>query len=257
MPEACPDGFKRCSCCGECKPATPEFFVRNNHKRSGLHSRCRVCQAKIDYERYWSDPERERARKQKYRDENRDKINEDARRYRAENPQKSLESVQRYRARNSARVKQYDRDYRRVHKEQNRLTNSRFHVRHPYKNTEYHGRRKARKLNLPDTLTEIEWECAVNYFNGRCAVCGRQLRDLFGTHTIAADHWIPLTSPACPGTVATNMIPLCHGQNGCNNSKHDRDAKEWLTERYGNRKARTILARIESYFQWVREQGGT
>lgn len=33
-----------------------------------------------------------------------------------------------------------------------------------------------------------------------------------------------------------------------------RDPLEWLTDRFGPRKAKQILKRIEEYFAWVREQ---
>jgi hypothetical protein len=66
------------------------------------------------------------------------------------------------------------------------------------------------------------------------------------------DHWIPLSSPGCPGTVATNMVPLCHGIGGCNNSKCDRDPQGWLLEKFGERKALEILERIPAYFRQLK-----
>jgi hypothetical protein len=115
----------------------------------------------------------------------------------------------------------------------------------------YH-RRAARKRGLPDTLRGQDWNRALMYFNHTCAVCSKPIRGLF--HTVAADHWIPITSPVCPGTVATNIVPLCQGQDGCNNSKSNRDPREWLIGKYGSPKGKQILKRIEDYFEWVREQ---
>lgn len=92
---------------------------------------------------------------------------------------------------------------------------------------------------------------ALEYFNNCCAVCGHQLLDLFGDTKLHFDHWIPLSDPATPGTVVTNMIPLCGGKGGCNNSKHARDPREWLTARYGKRRAQAIIDRIEAYFAIV------
>ncbi len=70
------------------------------------------------------------------------------------------------------------------------------------------------------------------------------------------DHWIAISDlrPDNPGTVATNMIPLCHGISGCNNKKQNKDPIEWMRQEYGTRKAKPIIARIEAYFEWVREQ---
>lgn len=114
-------------------------------------------------------------------------------------------------------------------------------------------KRAARKRLLPDTLTTSEWKRAIEHFHGCCAVCGRQSDDLFGTHTIAADHWIPLSSPDCPGTVAWNIVPLCHGVGGCNNSKNSKDPVEWLKGKFGKRHAAEILARINTYLEEVKQ----
>lgn len=113
--------------------------------------------------------------------------------------------------------------------------------------------RKARQHDLPEGLTADEWGFALQYFDNCCAVCGRPA-GLW--HTIAQDHWIPVSAnnDANPGTVATNIVPLCHGYDGCNNSKHDKPADEWLIGAYGKRKAGQIMKRIEEYFTIVRER---
>jgi hypothetical protein len=92
------------------------------------------------------------------------------------------------------------------------------------------------------------------YWGDSCAICGAQA-DFW--HVIAWDHWIPLTHPACPGTVPENILPLCHGRKGaatlpgargCNNSKFQKDPIVWLTQRLGVRKAQAKLRQIEAYF---------
>jgi hypothetical protein len=47
------------------------------------------------------------------------------------------------------------------------------------------------------------------------------------------------------------MVPLCHGIDGCNNTKGAKPPDEWLIERYGKRKAAAILRRIAAFFEWV------
>jgi len=116
-------------------------------------------------------------------------------------------------------------------------------------------RRKARKLALPDNLTSQDWLRCLEYWCYCCAVCGGQLRDLFGNVEPHADHWIPLSYKGGdnPGTVPENMICLC---NSCNLSKHDKPAEDWLIDRFGKKKAAIILKRIETYFAWAKEQCG-
>jgi len=122
----------------------------------------------------------------------------------------------------------------------------------------YNRNRRARNRSFPNTLSTEQWQRALNYFNGCCAVCGRQLGDLFGDQKGSPDHWIPLSYDGDdnPGTVATNIVPLCHGIDGCNNSKSDTMPDEWLAREFGNREGRQIGRRIEDFFEWVREQEG-
>lgn len=118
----------------------------------------------------------------------------------------------------------------------------------------YYHKHRYRIRSLEVNFSDNDWQRAIDYFHGCCAVCGRQLSDLFGEHTAGMDHWIPISSPGCPGTIPENIVPLCHGIDGCNNHKHAKDPEQWLNERYGKRKAKRILERINAYFQWVREQ---
>jgi hypothetical protein len=112
---------------------------------------------------------------------------------------------------------------------------------------------RGRKKSLPVSYSEADWLQAVEYFHGCCAVCGRQGSDLFGEHYLARDHWIPLSymGDDNPGTVPTNIVPLCQGIGGCNNSKGKEMPKAWLAKRFGTRRAAQIEKRIEGYFAWI------
>ena len=162
--------------------------------------------------------------------------------------------------RNHPEVKQYDKAYRQRPevKERKRQYNQLSKTKEA--NSEYrqrpevkkqrginHRNRKARKRSLPNTLTVIEWQNALNYFNGCCAVCERQLNDMFGEFNVHADHWIPLSYEGDdnPGTIATNIIPLC---KRCNLSKNATMPEEWLKQNFSKRKAKKITARIQEYF---------
>jgi hypothetical protein len=112
-------------------------------------------------------------------------------------------------------------------------------------------RRRKRERSLFVAFTSADWQCALDYFDNRCAVCGR-LPD--SQHVLVADHWIPVFNPDCPGTIPTNIVPLCHGEGGCNNSKSDRNAREWLIERFGLEEAEQTNARIEAYFDKLRDK---
>jgi len=121
-------------------------------------------------------------------------------------------------------------------------------------------RYRSRKANLPDTLTKDEWLFALKYFENRCAVCGKSPQEYPDLY-LAADHWIALSDPRedNPGTVATNIIPLCHTKTkgtygGCNNSKKHKDPKIWLKEKYSEEEVQIILDKIQKYFDIFRNK---
>ena len=107
-----------------------------------------------------------------------------------------------------------------------------------------------RGKDLPHNWTEYDWDYACQYFNHCCAVCQRPAGD---GRILARDHWYPLSIPGCPGTVPTNMVPLCHGIDGCNNQKSNHDPYQWLVNTYGLIEAKAIMKRIQTFFRTVRQ----
>lgn len=100
--------------------------------------------------------------------------------------------------------------------------------------------------NCGKTFTQEDWRRALEYFNWSCAICGRKQGS---GRVIAQDHWIPVTKGG--EYIPSNIVPLCHGFDGCNNKKNNRDAAKWLGETFGPQKAGDIQKRITDYFQWV------
>jgi hypothetical protein len=109
-------------------------------------------------------------------------------------------------------------------------------------------------LSLPDTFTAEDWQHAIDYFGGHCAVCGCLPH---GQLVLAADHWIPLSRGGA--TIPENIIPLCHSLRGasgsCNRSKWYKDPIEWLMERFGEEKGMEIEEKIQAYFIWLKIGG--
>ena len=272
------DNLKRCSKCGEWKPRTE--FAKCSAKKDGLHPICRQCDNQRRRDHYAANADRERNNKAKYFAANRETLRARGRAYRtanidavrerdrariaanrdernrkkreayAANPAKHREQARMSQAKHRERRKEYQSRYQRANKdalreymraylyEWNQSDQGKRSIRAAQL------RRRARKRSLPDTFTADDWQAALAHFGGCCAVCGRP-PGLW--HILAADHWIPLSSPDCPGTVPWNIVPLCHGTGGCNNSKWNRCAGEWLTERFGQRKAAAIQRRVEAF----------
>lgn len=267
--------LKRCSRCNQEKPRSE--FYKSRASKDGLGSYCSMCArtkkkewaqdnaAHVreykrehlknnqeqagkarDRHRRWKDANQEAVKRKDraYYSQNRDEINQKRRIKYANAP------IEVRRAASKQAYQRQDKDRRR---EQNRIWRTKNTDRvSSYMLASTH-RRLARKRNLPDTFTASDWRFVLDAFDGCCAVCGRQ-PGLW--HTLAADHWIPLSSPDCPGTVAWNIVPLCHGVGGCNNSKGDKAAADWLIDALGKRKGRAILRKIEAFLESRRKSGG-
>jgi hypothetical protein len=266
---------KICTKCGQEFPATLEYFYASKRGYLGLRADCKACKdiavrenraknkeriIQRRKERYQNNKEKEREYNRQYRathakeiaeysreyykrnrpegrksdyQTNREVILQQQKKYRQENQEKEYKRKRLYQQNNREKVLNYQRQWKENNRDKIRI---------------YSQRRDARKRNLPDTYTVEEWLACLEYFNHCCAVCGAQLRDLFGEIEPHADHWIALNDPDCPGTVAENMVCLC---NGCNVSKQDTQAIVWLIKKFGKSKAKQILMRIEAYFEGV------
>lgn len=219
--------LRRCSTCERLLPATLEYF-------SARHRKCRECRRASD-RIYRQTPERKTA-KRAYEQDPKNKARERARqqtpKYKA--AKRTLEQTPKTKAsRQSIRQSEKGRELSKIKSQ----------------------RRRNRKRKLLATFTAADWSRAIDYFDGCCAVCGRP-RGLW--HTLAQDHWIPLSQNG--SYTPDNVVPLCHalkdGDNGCNNSKYNISAHEWLMKKFGKRKASQIEKRIAEYFEWIKESDG-
>lgn len=212
-----------CSKCKRSLPPTREFFRADKRRKCGHASECRVCSR--EYSRSWKErnPDKKRAHDRDYQARNKSDIQQRRRKQRVANIEK---------------VREQERERKQRHLQNNPGA---------WRNSAY--RRRSRNANAICTFTAEHERFALSHFNGCCAVCERPLKDLFGTHTLAWDHWIPLSKGG--HTTPNNMIPLCHGRGGCNNSKHDLMPEEWLNKRHTRNQVKQILARIDAYFKVV------
>ena len=258
--------LKRCTKCGEEKPATAEFFYKKRAYKGGLSTECKKCESARGTAYRKANAEHVAARKAEYHAANRDKIlARKAARY-AANPEKIKARQASYRAANPDKVRARHASYRAAnpdkqraqytayyaaHADKIKLRHAAYYAAHPEQARAKIHRRRARNREVIATFTHTDWTRCLEYFGYCCAVCGRP-RGLW--HTIAQDHWIPLARGG--GYAPENILPLCHGDGGCNNSKGTRDAHEWLVFKFGARKAARIERRVREYFDWVTAQSG-
>lgn len=223
-----------------------------------------------------ANPDKIQQYNREYRKANRESIRKQSRQYRLANREKVQESHRQYIASNRNKWREYDKQYRLANLDRRRQTGRESYRRNQatalirvrkyealnrdkvrkWRQVVSHNRR-ARVKNLPHDFTTEDRDRMMDYWNHCCCVCGRPA-GLW--HTIAIEHWVAIADlrPDNPGTVATNLVPMCHsikdGQGGCNNSKQSKDAVEWLTELFGKTKAQQITKRVLNYFKWVKEQ---
>jgi 5-methylcytosine-specific restriction endonuclease McrA len=262
---------KVCTKCHRELPATPEYFVRTNSTKDGLHTRCKQCKQSQNRE-WWAENteeinQRRREAYPKYRQryieyhrrwriEKRDKYIAGKRRWYQENRERDLASSREWRLSHPEYKRQYDKEYSMRNRERIRARQRKWeaenrerikeqkrikYAENPEPRRVGEVRRDARKRSLPDTLTVQDWRNCLDWFGCQCAVCG-------SSKQLHADHWVPLNNPNCPGTIPTNIVPLC---KSCNCSKQDTEPTEWLIWKLGIEQGLFILCRIEEYFEEV------
>lgn len=264
-----PLGYKKCKICQGVFPATGEYFYINQRMRDGLYSCCKKCHLERKAKHREEHPERYQRQRRRYYLEHRDEIIDKACEYKKANPDKVSLDKKRYREKYRDRLRHRSRQYylenrerilektRQYFSERGAVIRDR-QKQHRKENPEYYrlatNKRRSIKLGHPNHFEQGDWNLCLEYWRGCCAVCGRP-QGLW--HTLAADHWIPLSYDGDdnPGTVPTNIVPLCHGVGGCNNSKGAKMPLDWLSETYGKRKAREIMRRVQEYFDWVTARG--
>lgn len=181
--------LKRCTKCGQEKPATPEFFCRATKESDGLRDDCKTCLSDYSRRRYQASPtkihqsqkltpEQNRERNRRWREKHRDYDRERKRRWAKENPEK-----------NAANARNYE----------------------------------ARKLAAEGTHTASDIDAQLKRQNSRCYFCGCKLTSIpHLPNSQTVDHIVPLSRGG--SNSPDNLVLACAH---CNFSKHDKLPHEW------------------------------
>jgi len=213
--------LKRCIDCKQSKPVS-EFNLNQ--------WLCRPCQS----ERYrkWRTENHEyhAERNRKWGQANKGLIAARNKLFRERNPEKIAARKREYHAKNAGYVRAKVEAWRKAN---------------PDKRRAQIEKRRTLKCGLPCDWTDADIRFGLDFWSNACAAC----RTPFGLiATPQWDHWIPIANPNCPGTIITNMVPLCLF---CNSTKGERPAAKWLKERF-NGTADKILRRVAKYFESAR-----
>lgn len=224
---------KQCSICGQCLPATPEYFFRRKGATDGLRNDCKTCHTVRRRNYYQRNKEAILEKAKTYRQENADSIKASRREYYKENKEAvSLakkkhyeenkdyykEQFRVYREKHREALLAKDKEYNKNNRERRREYERDYYKQNPDKLRGKHNRRRSRRSGLKANLTTEQWEQICSIFSFTCAYCG-QLSDL------EQEHFVPLTQGG--EYTQDNIIPACRS---CNASKNDKDFFEWYPQ---------------------------
>lgn len=242
---------KKCSKCGEKKPA-PEFPLAGKRKNAAARkAHCKICEQIKRRQQYAANPVKKIAATRRWQQAHPAQINTTRNARNAVNPAPNRARVKAWRKANPEKRNKQDQARRKANPEEFRARLRRWNKAHPESTRNRVLRRRARRRNLPDTFTLEQQRFCRQYWQHACAICGHEEGFEW---VLAFDHVVPLARQDCPGTVGTNMILMCHGKGPCNTAKNAKEIGTWLATRYSPQKAKAILQRIKAYFAIVRER---
>lgn len=237
--------LKRCSSCKEMKPRSE--YHKLSRAKDGLASQCKTCCAIAvakSREKYGRKRDKAKAKEagRRWRENNSEKYREmkalSDKKYRQNHPDVIARIRKRGYEKNREAIRQKARENYDPDKAKEQYQRFKLSPQYKSKAAAKNQRRLARLRDLPNTLSSQQWDDCQVYFGNACAYCGQRKE-------LEMEHFIPLASPHCPGTVVTNIVPSCYQ---CNRSKQDKKPHKWLIGKFGTAEADIILKRIMDYF---------
>jgi 5-methylcytosine-specific restriction endonuclease McrA len=214
--DSLPQPLKRCSKCGEEKPATTEFFRPRPTAKDGLRNECRVCIA--EYEKEYRATHAEKIAKvlSDYYQEHKEYLKHVNREWALNHPEVVRVYKQNYEMRNPDNNKRYyqenkdkviaaQREYRKNHPPS------------PLKLKAGKQRRRARILGGGGSFTEQDELAQYDRQHGKCYWCGKKVGKKYHV-----DHVQPLSRGGT--NYPSNIVIACPT---CNLSKSDKLPHEW------------------------------
>lgn len=213
-------------------PRSTQYFYYSADSVDRLGKYCKICKREEQHK----DAARKATRNHRYESSHREQIKRRHQIYAKTHPE-----IQRTKK----------RKWRRLNPDKSREEFRRWSKKYPEKIRARRHKREALKRNLPSGFSTDDWSRSLQFFHSVCAYCGNPPSMFDQYNILQEDHFVPL-SKGGPYTT-DNILPACQT---CNLSKHNFDPCDWLVSRFGTRKAKQILKRIQEYFDWVKEQNG-
>lgn len=188
---------KACSKCGKTKFAFE--FNKSKLTKSGLRSRCKLCEAEDC--RIWrtEQPEKYLASGHKYRANNLEKVRAKNRKWAAENTERQRDNDLKRRAENPEKAKEQDKLSRQRHRQQRTIDQA---------------NRRALVRGNGGKVTAQEWQALKEFYGFTCLRCGRKEPEI----KLTLDHVLPLVAGG--KNTIDNAQCLCLSCNSSKGAKH-------------------------------------
>lgn len=177
---------KRCGKCNVIKPLE-DYNKKSENKFDGKRSDCKACH------------------------------NADNKKWYKENAEHKAEYSKQYRQENKEQIAEYMRQYHEANKEQHAEYKRQWQRNNPDKMKTYRQRRRAKKRNLPNTLTGEQMTLMLQQQNNKCVISGK-------SDNLELEHFIPI-SWGVGGTTYENCYYLT---KSLNRSKGNKNPFEWI-----------------------------
>ena len=193
-------------------------YIKNNKDSLGI------------YKKEYNENNKEKTKE--YQNKNKVKISNYNKIYRQKNPEKSKEYYEKNKEYHVAKSKEY---YEK-NKEIIASKNKKYQLKNPEKFRVSTQKYKAKKRTLEATLTLEQWVKIKDYFNEKCAYCGKESK-------LEQEHFTPLSKGG--EYTHNNIIPAC---KSCNSSKRDKNFFEWYPkQKYYNKKREVEILNFLNY----------
>jgi len=244
---------KKCNKCGRELPLTEEYFSKRKDSSDGFRGECKPCRSEYNKQYRIDNIDEYSERKKQHYINNKERINQKSKIYYIEHKKEiTLRNKQYYQANREAILryaKQYNEENKKIisRKREKRQKNNKkeylqywriYNKKNKEKRSISREKRRTKKKQLPSTLTHKQWQYIKDYFNGKCAYCGKEL-------PLAQDHFIPLSKGG--EYTHNNIIPAC---KNCNSSKKDKLFYEWYPKyKYFSKKREKLILKFLGYIE--------
>jgi len=235
--------YKTCSTCKKVLPMTTNYFFKDKQYACGFRSQCKHCVA-TQRKQYMKNYRLENKEKlkgyyTKFKELHKEELENYMKSYhknREETLTRNKYTQEEQEIQRKEKLLVQRKIYRESHKAQITKYRKQYNKEHKDIRLFQKQRNVARKTGTEATLTLKQWENSKEYFNNKCAYCGREL-------PLQIDHFVPLASKG--NLVASNIIPSCIH---CNSSKQNKEFFKWYStfKYYSKEREKIILEYLAS-----------